>query len=354
VRAPRSLVIALLVLASPARAPAQTPAGRYIEAARAQLDVLNADSAVSLLHYAVDPRTGAGLAERLRGYVLLGIAELINGRKSEARAALREALMVDPEIRIDSLADLSSELVSTFNAERASLVRARGLSLVLEVPSDTLVPVQDGGYQVVVLPTRRSRVLLTVATDSGGADVYADSETVSGVTTFGWSLHGADGGLIEPGRYRLRVAATDSTGETATPVERVLTIDREQVDTLTLPGPIPASALAPESVHVHQRSRVSLWRGVGFGLAGGALAYLGAGPSGVKDGRAFMVGGTLALGGLLGFLSGRRATLPNPAGIEQNRLLRETDARNREAITQSNARARARARLRIRTASLAP
>lgn len=347
-------MIALLALASPALARAQTPAGRHIEAARAQLDALNADSAISLLHYAVDPRTGAGLAERLRGYVLLGIADLINGQKSEARAALREALTLDPELRIDSLADLSSELVSTFNAERASLVRARGLSLVLEVPSDTLVPVQDGGYQVVVLPTRRSQVVLTVAADSGGAVVYADSETVSGVTTFGWSLHGTDGALIEPGRYTLRVSASDSSGESAAPVERLLTIDREQLDTLLLPGPIPATALAPESVHVHQRSRLSLVRGVGFGLAGGALAYLGAGPSGVKDGRAFVVGGTLALGGLLGFLLGRRATLPNPAAIEQNRHLHETDARSREAITQSNARARARARIRIRTASLAP
>ena len=349
----RRRLLALAILVAPSLARAQTPAGRYIEAARAQLDALNADSATSLLHYALDRRTGAGLADRLRGYVLLGIAELIDGRKSEARAALREALTLDPEIRIDSLADLSSDLVSTFNAERASLVRARSLSLVLEVPSDTLVPAQGGGYQVVVLPTRRSRVMLSVG-DSAGSLVYADSETVSGVTTFGWSLQRTEGGPIEPGRYTLRIAAYDSTGEVAVPVERALTIEREQVDTLPLPGPIPASVLAPESLLVHQRSRVPLVRGLGYGLAGGALAFLGAGPSGVKDGRAFVVGGTVALGGLLGFLAGRRTTVPNPDGIELNRQLRETDARNREAITQSNTRARARARIRIRTASLAP
>jgi hypothetical protein len=341
------------LLAAPLPAPAQTPPARYIEAARAQIEALNADSAASLLRYAVDPRTGAGVADRLRGYVLLGIAELTREDRPEARAALQQALALDPELRVDSLAFLHSDLLSTFNAERASIVRARGLSLVVEMPADTLVPVQGGGYQVVVLPTRRARVVLAVATELSAAPLYSDSLVTSGVTTFGWSLRLADGRLVAPGRYRFRISAQDSAGD-STAVERALTIERERVDTQLLPPTLPPSAFAAESVRVRQLARAPLLRGLAFGAAAGVLALLGTGPSGVKDSRAFVIGGTVALAGVAGLVSSGSFMRANPEGIERNRRLREQDDSTRQAITVANAQARDRARLRIRTSSVTP
>src|SRR5262245_1064220 len=113
-------------------ARAQVTPAQLVEAARRQLDELNPDSAASLLRYAVDPRTGAGVRERLRGYTLLGIAELVAGRRAEARQAFREALALDRDLRVDSLADLHSDLLSTFGAEKAALARESGLAFVLE------------------------------------------------------------------------------------------------------------------------------------------------------------------------------------------------------------------------------
>jgi alpha-tubulin suppressor-like RCC1 family protein len=97
---------------------AQTAASALITQARAQLDGLNPDSAGKLLLRALDPRVGASTPERVRAFVLYGIAQLSAGRRDAARQAFREALALDPTQRVDSLSDLHSEVLTTFNTER--------------------------------------------------------------------------------------------------------------------------------------------------------------------------------------------------------------------------------------------
>ena len=343
------------VLAAPPAA-AQTPVQRLIEEARVQLDALDADSAVSLLRYAVDPRTGAGLADRLRGYTLLGIAELTREHRSEARAAFHGALALDPDLRVDSLAALASDLVSTFEAERTALARTQSLQVVAQVPADTLVPAQGGGYRVDVLPTGTARVVLTIVPDGGGPRASADSDStfVSGLRTFDWNLRWPDGTLVEPGRYRLRVTAVDAAGRTATPLERWLVIEREAIDTQPAPAALDSTAFVPERVTVRVRRATPLLSGLGFGAAAGLLAAVGTGPSGVKDGRAFAVGGSVALVGLAASLRGAKETRPDPAAIARNRRVVLRDAQERARIARANADAQTRARVRIRLAGGEP
>jgi len=109
------------LLGSAPVARAQTSAGRLIAAARAQLDSLNADSASVLLQRALAPGTDATPPDKVRGYVLLGVTELIGDREFSARLAFREALRYYPDLRIDSLAQLHSNLLAVFSAERAAL-----------------------------------------------------------------------------------------------------------------------------------------------------------------------------------------------------------------------------------------
>jgi len=284
--------------------------------------------------------------ERLRGWTLLGIAELVANRRAEARHAFREALSLAPDLRIDSLEFLHSDLRSTFEAERSSLARASRITLVVEVPADTSVLVQGGGYRVTALPTRAATVMLSVAREAG-EEIHADSQMTDGVTAFDWNLRTSSGIVANVGRYVLRLQARDAAGQTAI-VERMLTIEAEPLDTLPLP-PLPSvTELDPESTQVRERQIGPLLRGALFGSAAASLAYLGPGPGGSRDSRAVAMGATIALGGLVGFLSGQLAWRPNPAAVERNNGIRERYASQRDAVEQTNARAHERARVRIR------
>jgi hypothetical protein len=337
---------ALGMMAAAPLAAQQVAPGQLVEQARAQLDELRPDSAVSLLRYALDPRTGAGVRERLRGWTLLGIAELVAGRRTEARQAFREALALAPDLRVDSLEFLHSDLRATFEAERSSLARASRVTLVVEVPADTSVLLQGGGYRVTALPTRAATVMLFVTRESG-EEIHSDSQVTDGVTAFDWNLRTYSDSVVSVGRYVLRLQARDAAGQTAI-VERMLTIEAEPLDTLPLPAPPSVTELDPESTQVRERQTGPLLRGVLYGSAAAMLAYLGPGPGGSRDSRAVAVGGTIALGGLAGFLSGQPAWRPNPAAAERNSGIRDRYAAQRTAIEQANARAHERARIRIR------
>ena len=145
-----SLVLTTVFGVEPARA--QTSARRLIEDAREQIDELNIDSAGALLRAALDPASDAGRGDRMRGLVLLGITELILGREQGARQAFRQALVLDPTLRVDSLADLSSDLPSIFNGERAAVSDAAPTQLgVLQVqgmPADAELQVNGIPWSV--------------------------------------------------------------------------------------------------------------------------------------------------------------------------------------------------------------
>lgn len=333
------LACGLAVLVLPALLSAQTPAGRLITTARVQIEDLNNDSAAVLLRQALEPRLNATSAERLRAFILLGIAELTE-HQTQAREAFRQALLLDPTARVDSLRDLASDLVTVFDAERT-----RVLAIRLEAPVDTELSVGGGHLPLVARPTRRARVLLTIA-GSNGSVVHSDSQLVVGSATFDWDLRLPDGSPVAPGAYTLRLSARDSVSE-AVPVGRTLTIELVPVDTQPLPPPLAPSAFAPETARVRAHQPAALLGGVVFGAAAGALCCVFK-QEGGTDRRAFAVAGTLTLGGIIGFASGRYVRRPVAENVERNRQVRERDAQTRAAITQANTRARQHARMRLR------
>ena len=349
-RAAGALVLAL-VLAGAAALRAQTPAARSVAAARAQLEALNSDSAAVLLRFAVNPAVGASFAERVRAYTLLGIAELGRGQQPAAARALREALALDPELRADSLTDLHADLRATLDAERAAMARARALTLRPEVSSDTLVPLYGGRYHVAVVASARAWVGVSITAVGEAAPTYQDSQLIAGLAPFDWDLRRPDGNAATPGRFRLRFTALDAAGTYAMPVERELELERQAYDTLALPPRIRPADLKPETTYVRRRQWAPLLRGGAFAAGAALLAGFGPAPSGASDGRAYVVGGALALGGFAGFLSGRRVAQADSAAIEQNRRFREADEGRRSSVERANVLVRQQARVRIRMVS---
>jgi hypothetical protein len=202
------LVVAALAALSVSAAAAQTPAGTLIAAARAQLDGLNPDSAGKLLLRALDPRAGASVQERVRAFVLYGVAELSGGHQDAAQAAFREALALDPALRVDSLADLHSDLLTVFKPLRrpeAEPSRApRGVLEIRGVPANGRLAVDDQPWpepRREVTPGLR-RVLVTAP----GYAAYRDSVTVDSGAT-----------VVLDVRLRLMPVAVDTARPVAPP-----------------------------------------------------------------------------------------------------------------------------------------
>ena len=331
--------------AGPTALGAQMTAARLIAGARAQIEDLNNDSAAVLLHLALEPRISATPAERVRAYILLGIAELPQ-RPERAREAFRQALLLNTTERADSLRDLASGLLATFNAERARL-----LTLELRSPADTQVPLRGGSWRLGVRASRSARVTLVIAPEVG-APVHRDSQLVSAAGTFEWNLRVPDGSVVSPGTYVVRVTARDTAGQVAPGLERLMVIETVPIDTQPLPAPLLASAFAPETASVRVRPAGSLVGGILLGA--GAVLLAGVGPGGAEksgDAGAFVAASALAVGGLAGFLHGHAEPRPVPENIVRNQQVRAEDTRQRAAIAEANARARAAARLRLRVTS---
>ena len=154
-----------------------------IETARRQIEDLNVDAAIADLNSVLRARNGLSNQHVVRAYTLLGIAELTRGNDSTALAALHEALWLDPELTVDSLMHLSSDLVTAFGTEKArwsSILRVTseptgaqvsfgsrvlGLTPVeRNVPADTLLHLQavsNEGRQEIILPVS-SQSLISV------------------------------------------------------------------------------------------------------------------------------------------------------------------------------------------------
>ena len=111
-------LIACAVLAAPAPAAGQT-AAQQIEAARLLLEASQFDSATTILQQLIDKDPKA----RLEAYVWLGLVNHFARRDSLARAAFRQAFTLDPDLKVEGIADLDPKLPQVLAEARA---QARG------------------------------------------------------------------------------------------------------------------------------------------------------------------------------------------------------------------------------------
>src|SRR5437899_360525 len=179
-------LVALAVLAVSRGAFAQS--AQMVESARAQIEALNPDSAYALLQRALaqsDPS-----APRARAFTLLGIAELLRNNRTAAVFAFRQALRIDPSLRIDSLADLHSDVLTVFMEQRAavspeplsgSALEPETLRLKHAAPS-RLAVTGAIGFAVLALPALLGSG--EVNGTSGRSVVVAGAVSVAGLAAF--------------------------------------------------------------------------------------------------------------------------------------------------------------------------
>ena len=339
------LLIILAAAAQPRGAPAQNGnGGSPIEVARAQLELIQPDTAAALLLEVLD-RQGPP-QEQLRAWTLLGVAELMRGRQQAARFALRRALERDPQLRVDSLGYLHSDLRRVFAAERENVRLDTEPPALIGVRGavDTLLTPAASRLQIEVAPRRRVRLTATITPNGRNDPIWSDDQVVNGTGMFEWDLT-AGGVPVQPGRYLLRVQAADPLGRLQ-PATRTLLITRNGVDTLGVPE-LDQSELLPDSVPV--RAANSILAGAALGVGTLALASL-LGNDQLQGGGGsakIVVAGSVSVAAIVGFLNGRQKRYSPANAMYNDEVIARHNARVME-INDENQRRLASAGLRVR------
>jgi len=347
------------VVAFGAPCTAQAPA-RLIAEARVQIGLLEGDSAFALLVVALGQPTTS--AEKLRGFTLMGITQLMRNNQAAARQTFEQALRIDPALIIDSIADLHSDAKLVFEQARTVVgpapppraIEAPRVALQLTVPpsADTVLSYDDARLLIAVQTNAPSKIVSTVvATDQPNRIIWADTQATAGRLSVAIPLRGAGSDVWAVGSYALRMQAVDSTGRSTPFVERTVRLLRVAVDTQTHPPLLTAASFAPETPVIGKRSARVL-------LSGGSLAAivaampivfgnrsLNAGLS--SDPTSYAVAGGVALASVIGFIKGRAPNQVPADVILKNRQLRDNDQRQRAEIARANAAARLRAPIRV-------
>lgn len=337
-------LLALMLAAHSARAQAPS---LMVEAARAQLENIQPDTAAVLLQRVVDART-ATANDQLRAWTLLGVAELMRGRTQAARFAFRRSLERDPQLRVDSLAYLHSDLRRVFAAERdASRLDTDPPALIgLRTAADTSVLPAEGRLIIEVQPRRRAKVNAAIVPARGGDPIWSDSISVNLVGQFEWDLMDS-GQPVAPGRYVLRLSAVDPvSGRALQPMTRAFTISHAAVDTLDMPA--APDSLLPDSVTSRPVSAILAGAALGAGvLALTSVVGNNELNSGSPSGGKYLVAGTVSIAAVAAFLSGhKRRPAPQNTAYNQslfddyNQRVRDIAAENRRRVNAAPLRIR--------------
>src|SRR5213593_1368205 len=126
---------------------------------------LEFDLAAWLLRRDVTQLTAAGApaAERAKGLVYLGAAELYRGRRDSAVAVFRRLVMLDPRYRPDRLV-FPPEVTSLFDD-----VRLQTRTVAVAMPRDTTIVPGPGAFGMWVIVSSCQTVDVTLRYDAGAS-----------------------------------------------------------------------------------------------------------------------------------------------------------------------------------------
>ncbi len=302
---------------------------------------LEFDLAALLLRRDVTQLTAAGApaADRAKGLVYLGAAELYRGRRDSAVAVFRRLVMLDPRYRPDRLV-FPPEVTSLFDD-----VRLQTKTAAVEVPRDTTITPGAGTFAIKVIASSFQAVEVTLRATEGALLRALYVGPVGDSLNVQWD--GLDGAGQPPtvNRLMLRVASRAPTGELAGIIQIPLDVRQSRLDTLPWPPPPTGSEFLPERARGGPAGRALL----GGLLLSGAVAALPAivGGTDTPSGPRLAVAGTIGLAGLVGSVL-HRPGRPLAANVRANQALRDAWQRRVEATQADNARRRRDVRLVVR------
>jgi hypothetical protein len=362
----RGLVVLSIVggIACAARpAEAQVPVQQQLAAARQHIVNLKTDSAAQLLQSVLDMTSGASGSERSWAYALLAVVRLAEQNRNGARLMFEQSLRSDPRLSVDSLAilrDLDSEAEVVFQearvvvqgAARGAAAPAAPFSIEYQVARDTTLSGPEDQLAITLLPARRARTVVTVRT-AGESSVLWRSDTLpAGESRPILWLPRSNGRPLPNNVYGFEVTGVDSVGTLATPVRWTMRLIALPPVAQPAPRELSASDQRPETLQVRHRSAATLLAGAGLGVVAAVLptafgrTEVNAGLAG--DATAYVVAGSVAVAGIIGYLNGRRAVYqPENARLNAERRARyEADVRAGRAANEQ-ARQRPPIRLQI-------
>ncbi|HYT03716.1 MAG TPA: hypothetical protein VEM13_02390 [Gemmatimonadales bacterium] len=340
------LALGLVASAVPLRAQGQSP-DVMLARAVAALEATETERGVELLRQLVAtlPPTAPG-ALRRDAQLRLAVACGSLGLFDSATVHFQAAIGADPFATLDP-EQFNPDLLAVFRAAKRAT-----LALGVRAPPDTALAPRIERWPVSVAVTRPGTVRFRLARPgpaAGSRDTVIATAAVESLATIALLLPAGDGVASAAGAYRLAVDYSEPGGRT---VAATLSLElTEQVADSAPHEPPPADSLYRLEVRWGAPSRASLARGIGLGVAAGAIPLLFANSQlRSADGRALTVGVAVSLAGLSGYFLGRPRQ-PLPENITYNRALRSAwEARNR-AIAAANERRRGMALLRVRVVS---
>jgi len=307
-----------LSLGVPATAAAQCGVDRVqsgIEAYRNLDLVLATELLRSAAGFAEQSSPGCD-SETARALTYLGASYWLNDRPDSAGLAFERAVIQAPRHRPDPL-EFPPEITDLFED-----IRRITPSVAVTVPQETELARDDETLDLALTASTTHSVAVELwAADVGSVRTLYQGLIPEGAraTLVTWDGRGADGGVVESGRYEVHVVSYRATTAGASaPVRKVvlgLTVDATPI--IVAPSPrleAPEAVLATAS---RDGDRHGTWSAVGSaaaGLLGGlivAIPFLVGGDSGIL--ARYGVAGAVSAAGLVGLvlrLRGGRSSDP--------------------------------------------
>jgi hypothetical protein len=335
----RALVLlGALALANLGPARAQT-AAEVLQRGVSAYENLQLDVAAALIRRALAFPASSGLPkpERARALSYLAAAELFQNRQDSATATFQQLVWVAPRYRPSDLI-FPPPVLNLFD-------RVRQTTKAVDIAAPDSVDLPFGSEPFT------SWLYASILHGVDAAVLQGDGKLVRGLyrgplgdsLALRWDGRDSAGVPVPSGSYQLRVQSMEPSGEVAGVALLPLELKLVRRDTLPYP-PRPDSLLRPEHRPVAPAFR-ALAAGVALaGLTALLPAVIGGQPE--ATGARYVVGVSLGLAGVAGFLSHHPGQLI-PEIAAANRALLEKWDRDRQALVQENRRRREDTRLQI-------
>jgi len=328
-----ALLLALLMMAP--HAAAQAVQNATLRRAVRAYETLDYRQAITLSQTALRERLSG--PERGRAYEILGLAYSGLDSLTKGAEAFRQALLINPDMRMDP-ARTSPRITVAFDLalKQSLLVRE------LRVDSARFVGGQ-GAALIRYTVTQPARVRTTVV--GGARTILIDSTVATGQINLRWPVQLPDGNPLPAGSYTVVVQATAGTSSFS--ASQPVRIALGAVDTLPHLTTLPGNEYLSET-ETPPRS----WRPLGLaflytGIAVAGTFALESGDLGDGARRELVAVGGVTLG--VGLVSLLRKPAPQPvrANILYNNLLREQLARRNADVARENINRRRQVELRV-------
>ena len=337
----RSVIVAVaLWLIWPSRLGAQDP-GSLVTRAVDAYGELDLSTAAGLLRRALGAAGADSLttSERVQALGYLGATEVLRGNADSAESAFRRLVIAEPRHILDELV-FPPGITSLF----ARIKRDTKVVRVV-VPETASFRAGEPQYQPRLVASSFHRIVATVDRSDGTPVRLLFEGLIGDSLEVQWDGLTDRGTPIEGGRHYLRVESQGAGGRSTRIVRVPLDIRVEPVDTVVHPEAPADSSLLPERREGGPGVE-SLVGGLVAGVGVALLPSLVARDASLSGGR-IAVGGTIAVAGVIGFLT-QRPGRPIPANIERNDAQRQAWRLEVDRAVQENEQRRSRAMLTVR------